>query len=817
HLFVSHFRLEVSNAPQELIPSLEANDWEQHLTQFQASLRTSTDLLLTTFAHSDAPELIAQIQQSPPAELSQLIRQPPPPELFELIEKPLSETVITKLQQDSLSHPPRFNPQLNQRGYEGKLASFQAELDKAICRDTHPEGWGFLHHQIGRAHYFRGREDINASSFWRKAEASYKRALQTLNPPEFEELHLEVLQDLIRVLLELRDIEKAQQLQRQGADLLRKMLAAPQRTEYQKQKLALKSAVFDQLTVDLALQSGDILGALTLAERGKNTCLRWLLGREQDFEQDCGDGERDFEQDFWDFRDFQDSERDCGDGERDFEQDFRDFRDFQDSERDCGDRKRDCERDCGDGERDGYAMGSLRQLDIVADSNSAAIYWHLSPSTLTTFVILPGASVPIVVESQIVPDHNEQRSPSLRQFLAWEKWLSKWNEQYQAYGNPKADVPKADVPKADVPKANVGAKHLGDMSSVQPKISNPNASPSESFNHSWCTQMEGNLAELRTILNIDAIAQYLENHQIEHLILIPHRDLHRLPLHYFFDNFPCTYLPSLQYHVSQSQQERAEEGKSQLLLVENPKSTPEINGKAEPLVGLDFAEVEAALIRKLWVEETRRHGDAETGGIGVSDNMLMQEPLLPPASCPLPSINTIENEAATKEQVEQSLRQPHQVFHFTGHGAYNSTNPAQSCLYLSGTDQLTLRDIINLDLSSYQLICLAACETAVTGNQTITDEYVGLVSAFLRSGATHVISTLWTVASAASALLIVEFYQQLQAGQPPAAALKAAQTWLKTATCEQLIEWLDCAIAKLSDEPAVGLILEDQRELIIRI
>ncbi|NEP58390.1 MAG: CHAT domain-containing protein [Symploca sp. SIO2G7] len=160
------------------------------------------------------------------------------------------------------------------------------------------------------------------------------------------------------------------------------------------------------------------------------------------------------------------------------------------------------------------------------------------------------------------------------------------------------------------------------------------------------------------------------------------------------------------------------------------------------------------------------------------------------------------------------MSQPYQVFHFTGHGAYNSTNPAQSCLFLKDTDRLTLRDIIELDLSSYQLVCLAACETAVTGNQTITDEYVGLVSAFLRAGATHVISTLWTVKSAASALLIVEFYQQLQEGKTPVAALKAAQTWLKTATCEQLIEWLDCAIAKLSDEPALSRILKSQQKLI---
>ena len=53
--------------------------------------------------------------------------------------------------------PSQLNPELNKRGYEGALASLEAELDKAIRRDTHPEGWGFLHHKIGKAHYFQSR------------------------------------------------------------------------------------------------------------------------------------------------------------------------------------------------------------------------------------------------------------------------------------------------------------------------------------------------------------------------------------------------------------------------------------------------------------------------------------------------------------------------------------------------------------------------------------------------------------------------------------------------------------------------------------
>jgi CHAT domain-containing protein len=150
--------------------------------------------------------------------------------------------------------------------------------------------------------------------------------------------------------------------------------------------------------------------------------------------------------------------------------------------------------------------------------------------------------------------------------------------------------------------------------------------------------------------------------------------------------------------------------------------------------------------------------------------------------------------------------------HFNGHGAYNSENPSQSCLFLSGPDRLTLQDIAPLDLSAYRLVCLASCETAVTGNQTITAEYVGLVSAFLKAQVGGVISTLWRVESAATAILMVQFYRELQQGRSPILALEAAQTFLQTATRDDLIQWLDWAIPKLPR--SLCLLLEDRRDQI---
>lgn len=95
------------------------------------------------------------------------------------------------------------------------------------------------------------------------------------------------------------------------------------------------------------------------------------------------------------------------------------------------------------------------------------------------------------------------------------------------------------------------------------------------------------------------------------------------------------------------------------------------------------------------------------------------------------------------------------------------------------------------------VITLSACETALTNNQAITTEYVGLVSGFLRSGAAQVVSTLWTVESAASALVMIEFYRRRHSHKSDAAALAEAVDWLKNLTVADLKQWCNNFLAQL--------------------
>ncbi|NES23341.1 MAG: CHAT domain-containing protein, partial [Symploca sp. SIO3E6] len=253
----------------------------------------------------------------------------------------------------------------------------------------------------------------------------------------------------------------------------------------------------------------------------------------------------------------------------------------------------------------------------------------------------------------------------------------------------------------------------------------------KSVDNSWWDNLPEMLQRLAKIMDIPAILNILQTPQsqpIQNLILIPHRDLHRFPLHALFNreengqNFTISYLPSAQFSLKPPTDDKDEPSPQQLLSVEVAES--------ENLPPLSFVAFEAEAITQLFENPQR-----------------------------------IQEKDATKDPVEVALENKHQIFHFAGHGNYNFAEPLNSELALAKDDKLTLRDIYDKKLGTYQLVSLSACETAITGNQTITTEYVGLVSGFLSRGVSRVVSTLWTVKSAATALVMIEFYRRWQAGK----------------------------------------------------
>ena len=378
------------------------------------------------------------------------------------------------------------------------------------------------------------------------------------------------------------------------------------------------------------------------------------------------------------------------------------------------------------------------QMCAFLKPNTAIIYWHLSENALTTFILAPNASS--VIALNLLPAPTTENA-TLTQRNQLTEWMTAWQNDYADYGGKK---PKSE-PQETKP---------------QPK----------GENHPWRVQMEERLANLKNILRITDIESALaDSPHCTQLLLIPHRDLHLYPLDSLFDSkYTIAYLPSIQVGIKLLNQPKS--NYKRLLSIENPDSSITLeDGTKQNLPKLTAAEAESELICRIYGESTRR-AKAET---------------------------TLAEVIA---QLTYTTPQPHTIFHFTGHGYYDFFSPINSALALSGSDRLTLKAIGNLDLSSYQLACLCACETAIAGNQTITKEYIGIISAFMYGGIANVISTLWTVESISSALLMIEFHRRyVEEGESADVALAAAKHWLSNVTNEDLRKWYKQQIDNLPD------------------
>ena len=161
------------------------------------------------------------------------------------------------------------------------------------------------------------------------------------------------------------------------------------------------------------------------------------------------------------------------------------------------------------------------------------------------------------------------------------------------------------------------------------------------------------------------------------------------------------------------------------------------------------------------------------------------------------------NEAATSEVLSARLEQAAYV-HLSCHGAFDWLSPMNSALHLSNGTQLSLRDVFGLrGLHQTRLVTLSACETGIGDPLTSPDENIGLPAGFLQAGASAVVGSLWTVDDRCTALLMERFYRHhIDDGMSIAAALRAAQLWLKDSTAKELADLYKMKIA--SAEPLLA-------------
>ncbi|KIY69369.1 hypothetical protein CYLTODRAFT_349646 [Cylindrobasidium torrendii FP15055 ss-10] len=102
----------------------------------------------------------------------------------------------------------------------------------------------------------------------------------------------------------------------------------------------------------------------------------------------------------------------------------------------------------------------------------------------------------------------------------------------------------------------------------------------------------------------------------------------------------------------------------------------------------------------------------------------------------------LENNA-TRESVLHSMRDASWV-HFACHGVQDVSQPTKSALLLTGTEEIMLENLIQIDLPQAEFAFLSACQTA-TGSDTLPEDSIHIAAGMLMAGYKGVIGTIWSV------------------------------------------------------------------------
>lgn len=121
--------------------------------------------------------------------------------------------------------------------------------------------------------------------------------------------------------------------------------------------------------------------------------------------------------------------------------------------------------------------------------------------------------------------------------------------------------------------------------------------------------------------------------------------------------------------------------------------------------------------------------------------------------------------SAQKDFVMSDSIRNYNIIHFATHGFVNSESPELSGIQLAITNKskdegiLYSGDIYNLKLNA-ELVVLSACETGL-GKISKGEGIIGLSRAFLYSGASNLIVSLWKVSDVSTSELMIEFYKNI--------------------------------------------------------
>lgn len=257
---------------------------------------------------------------------------------------------------------------------------------------------------------------------------------------------------------------------------------------------------------------------------------------------------------------------------------------------------------------------------------------------------------------------------------------------------------------------------------------------------------EEGVAQWLTKTLLEPFSKIIQNHQ--HLIIVPHGSLHLVPFHALpFDgtvlcaHHTTSYEPSASVFCHLSSINAKD---SKILAIGNPSNMQRVDkytGEKKTPGPLGNAELEAKYIA-----------------------------IMSPGSLAL------IRDKATKDAVIENLPN-FDIIHLATHGDADADVPLLSAVYLANGETLTVADLMSKRLQA-KLVVLSACRSG-EGELAGGDEIMGFSRALLAAGVQSVVVSLWPVDDQRTTLLMEEFYKSLLSGQPPVAALQAAQNTIR--------------------------------------
>jgi CHAT domain-containing protein/tetratricopeptide (TPR) repeat protein len=153
-------------------------------------------------------------------------------------------------------------------------------------------------------------------------------------------------------------------------------------------------------------------------------------------------------------------------------------------------------------------------------------------------------------------------------------------------------------------------------------------------------------------------------------------------------------------------------------------------------------------------------------------------------------------------------------WHFATHGTYDSQQTSKSSLMLDGSS-LAVDDLTRHSFTGRaRLVVLSACETGLHDLRNAPEEFVGFPLAFLEAGAQAVVASLWRISDLSTTILMSRFYDfHLGDGLAPGQSLRQAQLWLRSATRQDLQNYVSAKISSGKVAADVAAVAKAEFEL----